>query len=549
MSDSVQIPQYISPAALMREGYETGDIMRKGERVKRLQNLSSQYMTSAGTLPTEFLQAAAKEGLGNEGAEIYLNNLKANSSTAAAIAQDAESLEGLGRNPDAGREWRKNPQNESDIVSSPRKSSDNSWLNAPASEFVKGPGSSMTGTPTIQSTTPASETRTPSVSEPSTEPGVMALGEGTIYGKAPEKPVETFTLPPDNEPPYTYTKQEPREYSAVEEMLRRSGTNPLAINPQTTDNGPVFDYAQLSKSSGGVQLKVGIDNALRKLGKEPGQTSVDELLSYAASSVPTPRKHFKDGRFDLEATLADRNEYAAKVTKAKQDMIEKLASGNTTAIGETLAQAGNVRSEEQQKYDLAGQKSEIFTRPVSKDEAARVRVLNETVDDVIGAKTIGGFEGDYQAAVAKAKADGSVNRDAILANLIAMGTVPSSKSVFVKSIMDANGNISLDLWNQAKAKFGEEFVTDPKKRDAWYKGTIDNMNQSIARNGGKARDNGPTPPPEKAGDIRKEKPAELKKRLEAEKKAKSVVRKEGDTWSDSKYNYRMKNGQIQRKAK
>lgn len=550
MADSVQIPQYISPATILNEGYSAGYNMREGERKKKLQNLTSEFLTSAGTLPTQFIREAASKGIGMEGLEAYFQNLKSNASTAADVARSSTELEALGRNPDAGREWKDNPYNTTTITSTQdpysSKTSPSGVMLSPVTPNAPTTApSTVSGGSTIPVTEQLEQMIKPKAPEVDDQGTVMNLGQGTITGRAPNQ--DTFTLPPDNEPGYTYDIKGPKEYSAVEEMLRRTGTNPLAINTGITSatSGPEFNYDALSSSSAGVQLKAGIDNALRKLGQEPGQGSVDKLLSYAGSTVPAPRIHYKDGKLDMDATIADRNEYPSKVAKAKQDMIEKLVSGNTTAIGEVLSQAGNVRAEEQQKYDLAGQKGASFVRPVSKDEAARVRVLNETIDDVIGAKRIGGFEGDYQAAVAKAKADGSVNKDAIVANLIAMGTVPSNRSVFLKSVMDANGNIPGDIWNQVKAAAGEVFVADNAKRESWYNGTIDNMNQSIARNGGLTRE----VPKEKVGDVLKGNPAELKAKLEQEKKRRPVTHKNGDTWSDATYNYRMINGQIQRKRK
>ena len=511
MADSVQIPQYISPATIGKEGLEFGSALRDLDRKKKLQNLTSEFLTSGGTLPTKFLQEAAKSGIGVEGLEAYFQNLKSNASTAADVARSSTELEALGRNPDALREWKDNPYNQTTITStqdsySGKTSPSGVMLSPSAPTTPTTAPSTVSGGSTISVADQLEQMFKPKAPEVAEQGTTMDIGQGTITGRAPNQ--DTFTLPPDNELGYTYDIKGPKEYSAVEETLRRTGTNPLAVGTvsASTSGGPVFNYSALSNSAAGVQLKAGIDNALRKLGQEPGQGSVDQLLAYAGSTVPAPRIHYKDGKVDIDATMADRNEYSAKVTKAKQEMIEKLVSGNTTAIGEVLAQAGNVRAEEQQKYDLAGQKTDSFVRPVSKDEAARVRVLNETLDDVIGAKIIGGFEGDYQAAAAKAKADDSVNKDAIVANLIAMGTVPSNRSVFLKSVMDANGNIPGDIWNQVKAAAGEVFVADNAKRDAWYNSTIENMNQSLARNGGKTRVVGP-PAKEFTGESPKANPA------------------------------------------
>ena len=466
----------INPVGSYQTGYKNQLEMNRAEMENektryaqdlqyKLQSAISESVNPATGQPDyiKLAEAGAKYGIDAQTLDFARKNLEANWSTYQKVAESKqavrqmspegyETLQGSAKTP-----WQSKP------VSQPAAMEQSSTL-APAVPKYTATTTSVQGIDDTQGT--------------STDTGLGTgdLGSTDTTGfKARAEALDKATQA-DKTNQYQIASQ-------METPLYGSVTTSGDVSASSAQ-GPVFDYEALANSSEGVQLKAGIDNALRKLGKNPSQEAVNELLAQAKSTIPLPRLHLKDNKPDYEATMADKNEYAAKVAKAQQEMIEKLAAGNTTAIGEVLAQAGNERAKEQQKYDLAGQKTDSFYRAVSKDEAARVRLLNETVDDITAAKKTGGFEGDYQAAVAKAKSDGSVNKDAIVAQLIAMGTVPSNRAVFLKSVMDANGNISGDIWNQVKAAVGEIFVTDPKKRDAWYKSAIDNMNESITRNGG-----------------------------------------------------------------
>lgn len=235
MADSVQIPQYISPATILNEGYSAGYNMREGERKKKLQNLTSELLTSAGTLPTQFIREAASKGIGMEGLEAYFHNLKSNASTAVDVARSSTELEALGRNPDAGREWKDNPYNTTTITSTQdpysSKTSPSGVMLSPVTPNAPttAPGSSLTLPSTVSggSTIPVADQLEQMFKPKAPEDD----GQVHITGRAPNQDTFTFTLPPDNEPGYTYDIKGPKEYSAVEEMLRRTGDSmtPLGL--------------------------------------------------------------------------------------------------------------------------------------------------------------------------------------------------------------------------------------------------------------------------------------------------------------------------------
>lgn len=489
---------------LYGKGLENYEKARDYNRKKELQNAFDSMVTSAGTLPTEFIKEAAKRGIGIEGLEEYFKNLKSNTSTAKQIAEDSSTLEALGRDPDTGREWSGSLPTKPAVEAPPVSTGVRTWMGMKPSEWISGPAAesekqteerkksdaewdaSVATNPVQVKTTEDRKEET--VLNPATGIFETQLSQPKVESKAvyiPQDPGE-YNMP-------VGADTLPRQYSAVEEMLRRKGKSPFDISTSGSSDatGPVFDYNVLSESAGGVQLKAGIDNALRKMGKTPSQSSVDDLLTYAASTVPAPRTHFKDGKLDIESTLADRNEYAAKVNKAKQDMIEKLVSGNTTAIGETIAQAGNERAIAQRKEEAESAEADIIGRrtggagnnfrPVSKDEATKGRTMSEAYRDLAAAKNIPDlFPKAMQAAASKLKGNQiPVTMDNIVAELVAQGAVPSNTAITIKALL-SNGVSPQDLITKYVLSTGSELAVDSPRIDEYITQNLEDMTAGLA---------------------------------------------------------------------
>lgn len=146
----------------------------------------------------------------------------------------------------------------------------------------------------------------------------------------------TFTVPAPQDNSMSYTSTPDRR--SVLERLADSGTGmPALQQPSSADDTNIFDYSKVVKT-GNLQLKSGIDATLAKLGKAQNQSGVNELLDQAAAGVPVPVMQMKDGKPDVMAYAQEAQAYGAKVQAAKTAAAKALSDGNTTALGEILAQ-------------------------------------------------------------------------------------------------------------------------------------------------------------------------------------------------------------------
>jgi hypothetical protein len=172
-------------------------------------------------------------------------------------------------------------------------------------------------------------------------------------------------------------------------------------------------------------------------------------------------------------------EYPAKVQDARVKLSEAIRTGNYDVLDKSISVAGNRRAEERQEYDLSAQKGNIFIRPVSSEEARVVKQQRAAISDIIAAPD--SFAGAYQAAVAKAKSDGSVNEDAIVSNLVAMGALPSSDAIYLKTMMNPDGSLTA-----AGKKWVVNATVGQRGPNAeWKANAIANINQYIRDNGGR----------------------------------------------------------------
>lgn len=225
-------------------------------------------------------------------------------------------------------------------------------------------------------------------------------------------------------------------------------------------------------------------------------SDLDNWLSQkAASEVPVPQFVLKDPNKPMESFAEYQlkvAEYPALVAKAKAGYIKQLEDFNRSYAAEGRAVAGEKRAEKQldmsqeaQRYALAGQKDQdIFAREVNPTEAADVRRFRSSIVDIATAQPTP--ESMYTAALAKAKADGSVSQESILANLAGMGFKPSPAMIETRYLMDGSGNLTstgLNLLKQAWAGIGGR--VDSKVFSDWQKRAVDNVNDQITDAGGR----------------------------------------------------------------
>lgn len=180
------------------------------------------------------------------------------------------------------------------------------------------------------------------------------------------------------------------------------------------------------------------------------------------------------------------NEYPARVSKAQQEEIERLRNIPGSIQGEQIAKRGDIRAaeseqraKESQTYELAGQKGDIYFRPVSKDEATRVKTILNEVPDI--KKATKSFEEAYNAALSMAKIDGSVNSDNVVNNLVAMGAIPSSTAAKIKASLDPTTPLTRDaiLWMKSVA-----FSEGTPASEKWVSRTTQKLNEMLKVYGG-----------------------------------------------------------------
>jgi hypothetical protein len=235
--------------------------------------------------------------------------------------------------------------------------------------------------------------------------------------------------------------------------------------------------------------------AYQRLGydiKDPTSESIDAQITKRALAIAGPAPVMTPGYnlADITKNTAEYNqrmrEWVAKISEAKQSQVDAVSK-------ERAGKFGEVQSKEAQDFGLGGQKGKdgkplpLFYRDVSAPEAAEVKKQRAAIDDISTAN-IATFEGQYKAALAKAKADGSVNQDAIMANLVAMGAVPSSSALYLKQLMTPGGNWKSEGIGVLKQVLASLSESDKKQASSnateWQRDAISNINQYIQDNGG-----------------------------------------------------------------
>lgn len=323
----------------------------------------------------------------------------------------------------------------------------------------------------------------PSVQAPSNAQDVVVQGN---VGPASKTPM--YELP-------TPAMRDPNAPSAVQEGYY----NELWRQKGIPEGQDVMGGAGGANGVGGLQLSTAqmkpaeIDNLNRYLALRgiyvSGQEGLSALEKMAVSSVPMPvmnpmammsgkEEYAKEmGRFTTAMA-----EYPAKVQEARNKLSDAIRGGNWEVFDKDLQKQGNERAIEKQDYDLAGQKTGIFARKVSEPEARVVKLQRTSINDIIAAPD--SFAGAYQAAVAKAKSDGSVNQDAIISNLVAMEALPSSDAIYLKALMNTDGSLT----SAGKKWITNALVGQRGPSSTWKQNAIDNINQYIIDNGGRAVD-------------------------------------------------------------
>jgi len=507
----------------IKSGYEAGYNIREGQRKKALNEIYSKHVKPDGSFDSEnFLKEAADAGIGPEMTSTWLNQKTAKSDATVKEATNAEMLSVLGRKPDVLRDWFIQEKEKAAKLNNPTEQGDGGPLTpstldvdklsdnrdevdkkqAAADSKVTDSGvmlSPPTG-PKVPATAPVSQQLQEMFNKKGVE-GIQASDaadlldrvpgnsdrtdiSGRIYsapeGKFTEKDISNLTAQPFDE------VDQGKKYDIVEEALRRepgqsgpAGKLGDIQTPGTFQSDSVKWEPKDDGSNEYRQFKATLDSQLKALDMKSASDYLQKIGENTYKQnlyVPNQMAWMtKDGKIDYSAMGAEiakvkdsdqkaRAKAEEAIQKAKDNLMETAQKYGVS----TIASISEKREVEKQEAEMQGRRPEGYQfRYVTPAEASKGRDIISSYFDIQDGIKRGGFEGAYAAALAKAKADGSVNADAIVGNLVAMGAIPSQKAVYIKSLMSQNGSMTGDMWNQAKASVGK-FMTkglDPKWGD------------------------------------------------------------------------------------
>lgn len=535
MGDSVYIPTYHSPGSLISEGYKAGFEMQEGQRKKALNQSFSESLNPDGSFNTEaFLSKASSAGIGPEAVTAWLGQKTAKSDTAAKEAMNASILEATGRKPDVLRDWFEQERQkkvaqeqeaaqektrEQTIQSDATNYGTKQEQEAQQAIVDKQTGADRFLNPQTGDTNlPPEQTKQTGADYEEVRVGGTTATAPGYYGAGG---VDTKIYEP-------IPKVQEKKYDVVEEALKREKGSSSAFGSPSTSTPSSFssDLTKWEPQDDGSNefrnYKTTLDSQL----KANGLGSASEYLQKIGESTykqnlytPNPLAMMgKDGKPDLAAFGAENAKYEQSkvvaqgkaeeaILKARQDLIEGAKKFGVDEI----ASKQEKRDVEKQEAEMQGRRPEGYQyRYVTPTEATKGRDLVASYFDIRDAQARGGFAGDYAAALAKAKVDGSVNADAIVGNLIAMGAVPSDEAVKVKMLLTTGGGLTDGLMKMGAAWTAGKLKGNEANKKAWYESAKSNIAETAYTHGfdlkykapAKKEGSGATPDP--VGDKLKE---------------------------------------------
>lgn len=511
---------------LYSKGLDNYEKNYKFQKEKTLNDIFSESTKSDGSFDTEgFLTKTSAAGIGKAATEQWLGQKGAKSDAAVKEAQNAGVMDLLGRKPDVLRDWFEQEKAKKE--------------NTPIA---------TTTTPTPE---PAAVVKSvePSQTQVVDKPKVSEQLEQLIKPKPTETPTTSATsdmevetkltadsgwLPtPDGKTsdPGTYdmapkadTLMAGKKYDIVEESLRREpGQSIQEKMGGSTSTGFASDSTNWEPADDGTneyrQYRTALDSQLKANGL--GSTS-DYLKKIGESTykqniyIPNQLAYMsKDGKIDYAAygaEIAKQKESEikaqAKAEEAIQNAKDKLMETAQKYGVSTIASKEEGRNVEKQEADMQGRRPEGYQyRYVTPTEATKGRDLVSSYFDIRDGLKRGGFDGAYAAALAKAKADGSVNSDAIVGNLVAMGAIPSNKAIYIKSLLNPGGSVTTEGAKQIASFLGTsiEKFNESGVAKQWGNDAVSNIKET-AKMYGYDLDKGTTKPPPPPGNEPKKEP-------------------------------------------
>lgn len=469
-------PEALPKAEELKKGRQE---IRDINRARAMETARESSIDASGNFDSEKARKALiAQGFGGD-ADALVNQIAAGRAQASETRQtqmmkDASMVQlGLMSSDQFNKKW----YNTETVETIPEKPLDTSWMQG----IPETPSDVVPGT--VSDTTAKSQVdrlRKPM------ENGSEIVVEGQVT-----KPDSTYKLP---EIPAAERRivskpsQMSPEYLSEKGDIGKSlfGKTPEMASETVSEAGTKF-ASGLSKEDEAAYktylTRTGIDTNVGTL-----QEQVSQRLKDVAATVPKPILTVdpKDPVKSLNDYQIALNAYPSLVAKAQQDEIERLRNIPGSIQGEQIAKRGDIRAteaeqraKESQTYELAGQKGDIYFRPVSKDEATRVKTILNEVPDI--KKATKSFEEAYNAALSMAKIDGSVNSDNVVNNLVAMGAIPSSTAAKIKASLDPATPLTRDaiLWMKSVA-----FSEGTPASEKWVSRTTQKLNEMLKVYGG-----------------------------------------------------------------
>jgi hypothetical protein len=282
----------------------------------------------------------------------------------------------------------------------------------------------------------------------------MDLGEGTLSGQAPATKTGMYQL---EAPPMRDPDLDSRVTEGYFNRLWRTGRSQadaqraMGLDLASTEV-PLFDITGMHG-----EQKDRLAKFLAMQGINPGetdaelQTAVQLRKQAVVDAIPQPAPVMPEGMgFEAMAKAQNLNrKNMIDWVKARQEagiaFDKAMQEGNYAVLEKQLAQTASglakqasARQEAEFQRDRAaanklkemGVTDRLLPAP---DVKALQDVFIPAIADISNADN--GFGGAMQAAIAKAKVDGSVNMDVVISNLVSMGAMPSDQGAKIMAKM------------------------------------------------------------------------------------------------------------------
>lgn len=345
-------------------------------------------------------------------------------------------------------------------------------------------------------------------SETISEPSVVNVPGNDFVSKAEEGKLQDI-IP---ETTYTTTKNDPSTttgYLGLDRAPKTIQERFPGTSTSTDSSKGVFSTESMTPDEKNNVTRLLARYQIDMTGKTL-EEGIGELVGNAVDAVPKPvaiNYMVKDLPTEISRFNKENSDYSANVAKAVNEVRKEIKQGYSEVQGTTLAAQGGElakkadaraaeaqrMAKEDQEFRLAQQKGELYTRPVSPVEAAKVYKITDEYDDITAAaKDPKSFEKAWNAAVSLIKMQGDpVTLDNIMSYLVSMKAYPSRDFADLKrelgTSVDWSGRIAegaLDGIKGVAVSVGAS--KGAKGADADYMNSqIDKFNSILKKNGGK----------------------------------------------------------------